>query len=128
MIVTAAVSGPRIQSSALTGGNSDCSVGPGVGWGLTTVQAAAAAGPRVAAVSETLVRRVAVGAGKTSVGKSPAVGSGALWVAPWQAVRRKARTKSSDGILMSFKSFFSRSYANYPQLYQRMGQLHYQDP
>ena len=42
MIVMEAVSGPRTQSWSLAGGNSDCSVGPGVGWGLTTVQPAEA--------------------------------------------------------------------------------------
>ena len=37
-MVMAAFSGPDTQSSSLAGGNKDCSVGPGVGRGLTTVQ------------------------------------------------------------------------------------------
>ena len=40
MIVTLASSGPCAQSVALTGGISDCSVGPGVGSRLTAVQLA----------------------------------------------------------------------------------------
>jgi hypothetical protein len=40
MMVIEAVSGPITQSWSLTGGKRDCSVGPGVGSGLTTVQPA----------------------------------------------------------------------------------------
>lgn len=38
MMVTAAVSGPRLQSASEAFGNIACKVGPGVGAGLTTVQ------------------------------------------------------------------------------------------
>lgn len=108
MIVTLASSGPWVQSDSLTGGIMDCSVGPGVGWRLTTVQFASC-GFSTCSVGSSWV---AVGAVST-VGEDAAVGVSSCgsavadgWVvglpaALWQAAR------NTDMSTANINNFFS---------------------
>jgi hypothetical protein len=96
MKVTDASAGPFIQSLSVTGGKIDCSVGPGVGRGLTTVQpggapvliALACVGVLVAAVTG-----LAEGDGRTAAWLVVVDVDGLAWQAAKTRVNNRSRVK-----------------------------------
>lgn len=111
MIVMAALSGPYTQSLSPTGGNMDCSVGPGVGRGLITVQPAGTLASSLSVwvgVAGISVRRgdsVAVAGLSVLVASLMISAPGVCFLElPWQLVRMRAESSNINSI--RFKRIF----------------------
>ena len=127
MMVTAASSGPFTQSSSLSGGTRDYSVGPGVGARLTTVQVASACSVACCSpgVAETcggagfsVVEASITGGDSTiSADGSPGVSVTALE----QATRNTDKITNNAIILLNMFSRFNQNFIKSPNFTNESG-------